>query len=86
MVEIVVDAHDDGTRAEARVVVPDGGTPEPGGQLRGAGQSHHRAGEAVGQEIEDEFAVSRALWDLAHAMWRTAVADLEAVPSGSPAR
>lgn len=82
-VEIFVDEHEDHTRAEARLVVPDGRgmRADP---LRGTGQSRRRGGEVVVQEIEDELAVSRALWDLAHVLWTTAVNDLEAVVSGSP--
>jgi Rv2632c-like len=81
-VEIFVDEHEDHTRAEARLVVPDGRPPRPPELLRGTGQSRYRVGEVAIQEIEDELAVSRALWDLAHVLWTTAVADLEAVVSG----
>ncbi len=84
-VEIFVDEHEDHTRAEARLVAPDGRGPAAE-QLRGIGQSRRRPGQVAVQEIDDELAVSRALWDLAHVLWTTAVADLEAVVSGSPAR
>jgi hypothetical protein len=85
-IEIFVDEHDDHTWAEARLVVPDGRASKPPEQLRGTGQSRRRDGEIVVQEIEDELAVSRALWDLAHVLWTTAVTDLEAVISGSGSR
>jgi hypothetical protein len=82
-VEIFVDEHEDHTRAEARLVVPDGRAPKPAELLRGTGHSRRRTGEVVVQEIEDELAVSRALWELAHVLWTAAVNDLEAVVSGS---
>ncbi len=85
-VEIFVDEHEDYTRAEARLVVPEGRASKPAERLRGTGQSRHRVGEIMVQEIEDELAVSRALWDLAHVLWTTAVTDLEAVVSGSVTR
>jgi hypothetical protein len=84
-VEIFVDEHEDHTWAEARLVVPDG-RAKPAELLRGTGQSRHRTGEVMVQEIEDELAVSRALWDLAHVLWTTAVTDLEAVVAGSVIR
>jgi len=86
MVEIFVDEHEDHTRAEARLVVPDARTSKPAELLRGIGQSRRRGGELVIQEIEDELAASRALWELAHTVWTAAVSDLEAVASGSAAR
>jgi Rv2632c-like len=85
-VEIFVDEHEDHTWAEARLVVPDGRGSEPAEFLRGTGQSRRRPGQVAVQEIDDELAVSRALWDLAHVLWTTAVTDLEAVVSGSVAR
>jgi Rv2632c-like len=84
-VEIVVEEHDDHTRAEARLMVPDG-PAEPAAQLRGTGESRHRRGELPAKEIEDEFAVSRALWNLAHVMWTSAVTDLESAVSRAGAR
>ncbi len=85
-VEIFVDEHEDHTRAEARLIVPEGHASKPAELLRGIGQSRRRGGELVVQEIEDELAVSRALWELAHTVWTAAVTDLEAVASGSATR
>lgn len=85
-VEIVVQEHEDHTHAEARLVVPEGAAPRPAELLRGAGESRHRTGELPVKEIEDELAVSRALWDLAHVLWTTAVTDLESAVSGAGAR
>jgi hypothetical protein len=85
-VEIFVDEHEDHTWAEARLVAPDGRGSKPAELLRGTGQSRRRPGQVAVQEIDDELAVSRALWDLAHVLWTTAVTDLEAVVSGSVAR
>jgi hypothetical protein len=84
-VEIFVSEHEDHTWAEARLVVPDGGGLKPAELLRGTGQSRRRPGQVAVQEIDDELAVSRALWDLAHVLWTTAVTDLEAAVSGSAA-
>ena len=80
-VEIFVDEHEDHTFAEARLVSPDGRRSASQELLRGTGESRRRPGQVAVQEIENELAVSRALWDLAHAVWRTAVSDLEAVVS-----
>ncbi|MGE5290200.1 MAG: dsRBD fold-containing protein [Micromonosporaceae bacterium] len=84
-VEIVVEEHEDHTHAEARLV-PDGQAPKSAELLRGTGQSRHRVGELPVKEIEDELAVSRALWDLAHVLWTTAVTDLESAVSGAGTR
>jgi Rv2632c-like len=85
-VEIVVDEHEDHTRAEARLVVPDGSPGKPTELLRGTGQSRHRVGELAVKGIEDDLAVSRALWDLAHVLWTTAVTDMESAVSGANGR
>jgi Domain of unknown function (DUF1876) len=85
-VEIFVDEHQNHTWAEARLVVPDGRGLKPAEELLcGTGQSRRRPGQVTVQEIDDELAVSRALWDLAHVLWTAAVTDLEAAVSGSAA-
>ena len=85
-VEIFVDEHEDHTWAEARLVAPDGRASKPSELLRGTGQSRRRPGQVAVQEIEDELAVSRALWDLAHVLWTTAINDLEGVVTSPAAR
>jgi hypothetical protein len=84
-VEIFVDEHEDHTRAEARLVVADGPRPRSA-EPRGIGEARRRTGQVAIQEIDDELAVSRALWDLAHVLWTAAVTDLEAAVSGTAAR
>ncbi len=81
-VDICVAEHEDHTWAEARLVAPDNRLGRPTELLRGTGQSYRRQGQIAVQEM-DELAVSRALWDLAHVVWTTAVTDLETVVSGS---
>jgi len=78
-VDIVIDEHDNRTRAEARLRNPD----RTG--LVGSGLARLSPRDADVPEIGDELAVSRALADLAHQLLDAAAGDIEAI-THRPAR
>lgn len=72
-VDIVIDEHENRTRARARLHNPD----ETG--LVGVGLARLNPEDANVPEIGDELAVARALSDLAHRLLDATAEDIEAV-------
>lgn len=72
-VEISIDEHENRTRAEARLVRPDGS------HLRATGTARLNPHDANVPEIGDELAAARALSELAHRLLHTAADDIESV-------
>lgn len=78
-VDIVIDEHENQTRAEVRLVTGDGTS------LTGVGTARLNPTDMNVPEIGDELAVARALSELAHRLLHSAADDIEAVTS-KPAR
>ena len=72
-VDIIIDEHDNRTRAEARLHNPD----ETG--FVGVGLARLNPRDTDVPEIGDELAVSRALADLAHRLLDATAEDIEAI-------
>lgn len=78
-IDLYVDEHDGGTRAEARLHNRDET------RLVGTGTARCNPKDSEVPEIGDELAVSRALADLSHQLLDAAAADIEAM-TGTPSR
>lgn len=72
-VDVLIDEHENRTRAKARLRNPD----ETG--LVGIGTARLNPGDANVPEIGDELAVARALADLAHRLLDVAAGDIEGI-------
>lgn len=72
-VEIVIDEHDDRTRAEARLVSKDRT------QLTGVGKARKNPTDTNVPRIGDELAAARALSELAHHLLHNASDDIETI-------
>ena len=70
-IDVVIDEHEDRTRAKARLH-----TPQETG-LVGIGTARLNPADRNVPEIGDELAVSRALSDLAHKLLDAAATDIE---------
>ena len=74
-VDIVIDEHENQTRAEARLVTDDATS------LTGVGTARLNPTDMNVPEIGDELAAARALSELAHRLLHSAADDIEAVTS-----
>lgn len=72
-VEIVIDEHEDRTRAEARLI------SRERTQLTGVGKARKNPMDTSVPRIGDELAAARALSELAHHLLHTASDDIEAI-------
>jgi hypothetical protein len=72
-VDILIDEHEERTRAKARLSTRDNTT------LVGVGLARLSPDDTNVPEIGDELATARALSDLAHKLLEAAVTDVEAV-------
>ncbi|HEY9388501.1 MAG TPA: DUF1876 domain-containing protein [Mycobacteriales bacterium] len=72
-VDIIIDEHDNATRAEARL------TPGGGFAMSGHGTARRNPDDLNVPEIGDELAVARALSELSHRLLHAAAHDIEGV-------
>jgi Domain of unknown function (DUF1876) len=70
-VDIVIDEHENRTRAEARL------QKEGGGELVGTGLARLNPKDTDVPQIGDELAAARALADLAHQLIEATASDIE---------
>lgn len=77
-VSIVIDEHENQTRATARL------RPENRDELEGVGWARLNPADSDVPEIGDELATARALADLAHQLIEVTAADIEKVTKETP--